>query len=141
LGTGRGLLPRAGHAGGPFAAAPPHFFHEGAEEEIERMVRSIKVPRARLSAVEGLIRFRFRVTPGAPSEFTELIFQAERTKETLELRDPETGMLLGLVTVFGQSAHPLGSTGLDEWVVDLEAKDKKAQATLAALPPGPPDPF
>lgn len=105
------------------------------------MVKSIQTPRSRLSAVDRLIRLRFVVPHGAMSGDLEIIAHAEQTGEPLELVDSAGRMPLGRVTVFARTVRPLGNTGQDEWVVRLQAEDKKAQDTLAALPPGPPDPY
>ncbi|WNG45898.1 hypothetical protein F0U60_18595 [Archangium minus] len=108
------------------------------------MAKSIKIPRSRMSAVDRLIRFDFEVPRGAtptPGGLREIIAQAEQAGETLELLDPEGSISLGRVTVFEQRVHSLENTGLDQWVVRLRAEDEKAQDTLAALPPGPPDPY
>jgi len=105
------------------------------------MVKSIQIQRAELSQENRRIRFRLWMTRGSTSVLRDIILQAERTGDVLELSDPESHALLGLVRVASQTASPLAKTSFEEWIVHLQPEDKTALETMVTLPEIHPDPY
>ena len=104
-------------------------------------MKSIQIQRAELSQEDRRIRFRLWMARGSTSVLRDLIAQAERTGEVLELSDPESHALLGLVKVVSQTMGSLAKTNFEEWVVHLNPEDDKARETMATLPEIHPDPY